>query len=200
MSAPPPRRRFRLPGVEPRGERRQRRFLDRRGRSDRHVHQLQRHALANALAGHHDVGGADDLFRPELGFGDDWKKAIEHTKQTAVEPGKQPELIRRLAVEAIETFYVLTIILAAALLAFLLLPRAAVPAAVTVLAVFQHANVRLRFPGVRWVLPTPEWHHWHHAIDDDAPLPVGCRHRCLRWSFRRAPSSVRCLPARRRSR
>jgi sterol desaturase/sphingolipid hydroxylase (fatty acid hydroxylase superfamily) len=39
---------------------------------------------------------------------------------------------------------------------------------VTLLAIFQHANVRLRFPVVRWIIPTPEWHHWHHAIDDDA--------------------------------
>jgi sterol desaturase/sphingolipid hydroxylase (fatty acid hydroxylase superfamily) len=39
---------------------------------------------------------------------------------------------------------------------------------VTLLAIFQHANVRLRFPLVRWVVPTPEWHHWHHAIDADA--------------------------------
>jgi sterol desaturase/sphingolipid hydroxylase (fatty acid hydroxylase superfamily) len=39
---------------------------------------------------------------------------------------------------------------------------------VTLLAIFQHANVRLRFPVLRWLVPTPEWHHWHHAIDDDA--------------------------------
>jgi sterol desaturase/sphingolipid hydroxylase (fatty acid hydroxylase superfamily) len=39
---------------------------------------------------------------------------------------------------------------------------------VTVLAIFQHANVRFRFPGLRWVLNTPEWHHWHHAIDPEA--------------------------------
>jgi sterol desaturase/sphingolipid hydroxylase (fatty acid hydroxylase superfamily) len=39
---------------------------------------------------------------------------------------------------------------------------------VTLLAIFQHANVRLRFPVVRWVINTPEWHHWHHAIDDEA--------------------------------
>jgi sterol desaturase/sphingolipid hydroxylase (fatty acid hydroxylase superfamily) len=37
---------------------------------------------------------------------------------------------------------------------------------ITLLALFQHANVRLRFPVVRWVINTPEWHHWHHAIDD----------------------------------
>ena len=39
---------------------------------------------------------------------------------------------------------------------------------VTLLAIFQHANVRLRFPGLRWIVNTPEWHHWHHAIDADA--------------------------------
>ena len=39
---------------------------------------------------------------------------------------------------------------------------------VALLAIFQHANVRLRFPVVRWIIPTPEWHHWHHAIDDEA--------------------------------
>jgi len=39
---------------------------------------------------------------------------------------------------------------------------------VTLLAIFQHANVRFRFPGVRWIVNTPEWHHWHHAIDADA--------------------------------
>jgi sterol desaturase/sphingolipid hydroxylase (fatty acid hydroxylase superfamily) len=39
---------------------------------------------------------------------------------------------------------------------------------VTLLALFQHANVRLRFPVVRWVVNTPEWHHWHHAADAQA--------------------------------
>jgi uncharacterized protein (DUF885 family) len=37
----------------------------------------------------------------ELGYGDDWKKALEHVKQKHVEPGKQPALIRELAEEAI---------------------------------------------------------------------------------------------------
>jgi sterol desaturase/sphingolipid hydroxylase (fatty acid hydroxylase superfamily) len=45
---------------------------------------------------------------------------------------------------------------------------AGVTFAVTALALFQHANVRLRFPGLRWVINTPEWHHWHHATDADA--------------------------------
>ena len=47
-------------------------------------------------------------------------------------------------------------------------PVAVVTILVTVLAIFQHANVRLRFPVLRWVLPTPEWHHWHHATDPEA--------------------------------
>ena len=39
---------------------------------------------------------------------------------------------------------------------------------ITLLAIFQHANVRIRFPVLRWIVPTPEWHHWHHAIDEEA--------------------------------
>jgi uncharacterized protein (DUF885 family) len=38
----------------------------------------------------------------ELGYGDDWKKALEYVKTRYVEPGAQPELIRNLAFEAIE--------------------------------------------------------------------------------------------------
>jgi hypothetical protein len=38
----------------------------------------------------------------ELGHGDDWRKALEQVKNSYVEPGKQPEMIRGLAYEAIE--------------------------------------------------------------------------------------------------
>jgi uncharacterized protein (DUF885 family) len=38
----------------------------------------------------------------EMGFGDDWRKAVETVKNTFVEPGKQPDLIRDLAHEAAE--------------------------------------------------------------------------------------------------
>lgn len=38
----------------------------------------------------------------QMGFGDDWKKALEAVKNKYVEPGKQPELIRQQAYEAIE--------------------------------------------------------------------------------------------------
>jgi hypothetical protein len=38
----------------------------------------------------------------ELGYGDDWMRALEHVKTLYVEPGKQPQLIRDLALEAIK--------------------------------------------------------------------------------------------------
>src|SRR5579864_29273 len=38
----------------------------------------------------------------DMGYGDDWHKALEHVKDMHVEPGQQPELIRKLALEGIE--------------------------------------------------------------------------------------------------
>ncbi len=38
----------------------------------------------------------------DLGYGDDWKKALEHVKTLYVDPGKQPAMIRDLALEAIK--------------------------------------------------------------------------------------------------
>jgi uncharacterized protein (DUF885 family) len=38
----------------------------------------------------------------ELGYGDDWMKALEYVKTLYVDPGKQPDLIRELALEAIK--------------------------------------------------------------------------------------------------
>lgn len=38
----------------------------------------------------------------ELGYGDNWHQALEHVKTLHVEPGKQPELIRQLALEAVD--------------------------------------------------------------------------------------------------
>ena len=37
----------------------------------------------------------------DLGYGDDWQKALEYVKTLHVEPGQQPELIKKLALEAI---------------------------------------------------------------------------------------------------
>lgn len=38
----------------------------------------------------------------ELGYGDDWHKALGYVKTLHVDPGKQPELIKKLALEAID--------------------------------------------------------------------------------------------------
>jgi len=38
---------------------------------------------------------------------------------------------------------------------------------VSVHAVFIHANLRWRFPGLRWAIATPEYHHWHHTSDEE---------------------------------
>lgn len=37
-----------------------------------------------------------------MGFGDDWHKAMEHVKGLHVAPGEQPEMIREMAIEAID--------------------------------------------------------------------------------------------------
>ena len=35
--------------------------------------------------------------------------------------------------------------------------------------VFNHANVQISFgPLARWLV-TPQFHHWHHAADEDRP-------------------------------
>jgi uncharacterized protein (DUF885 family) len=38
----------------------------------------------------------------DMGYGDDWHKALEHVKDMYVAPGEQPEAIRKLAVEGID--------------------------------------------------------------------------------------------------
>ncbi len=35
-------------------------------------------------------------------------------------------------------------------------------------AIFIHSNVRFRFPVLRWVIATPEFHHWHHSSEAPA--------------------------------
>jgi lathosterol oxidase len=35
-------------------------------------------------------------------------------------------------------------------------------------ATFIHANVRFEFGSLRWLLATPQFHHWHHAADHEA--------------------------------
>jgi sterol desaturase/sphingolipid hydroxylase (fatty acid hydroxylase superfamily) len=38
----------------------------------------------------------------------------------------------------------------------------------TLLAIVDHANLRFRFGPLRWVLPNPQWHHWHHSNEPEA--------------------------------
>ncbi len=35
-------------------------------------------------------------------------------------------------------------------------------------AIFIHANVKWRFRGLRWLISTPEFHHWHHTSEKEA--------------------------------
>jgi len=39
---------------------------------------------------------------------------------------------------------------------------------ITVQAIFIHANVRMNFGPVRWLVATPQFHHWHHAREPQA--------------------------------
>lgn len=38
----------------------------------------------------------------------------------------------------------------------------------TVLAVSQHVDVPWSFGPLRWLVPSPAFHHWHHAVDTEA--------------------------------
>lgn len=35
-------------------------------------------------------------------------------------------------------------------------------------ATFIHASVRFEFGALRWLVATPQFHHWHHAAEHDA--------------------------------
>jgi lathosterol oxidase len=39
---------------------------------------------------------------------------------------------------------------------------------VTIQATFIHANVRWEFGPLKWLLVTPQFHHWHHAAEEAA--------------------------------
>jgi sterol desaturase/sphingolipid hydroxylase (fatty acid hydroxylase superfamily) len=34
-------------------------------------------------------------------------------------------------------------------------------------AVYIHSNTRWRYPYLRWIIATPEYHHWHHTSDEE---------------------------------
>jgi lathosterol oxidase len=47
-------------------------------------------------------------------------------------------------------------------------PLVAYLVVVSAQATFIHANVRFEFGWLRWVVATPQFHHWHHAAEPDA--------------------------------
>lgn len=47
-------------------------------------------------------------------------------------------------------------------------PLFAYVAFVSIQATFIHANVRFRFGALRWLLATPQFHHWHHGAEREA--------------------------------
>jgi lathosterol oxidase len=47
-------------------------------------------------------------------------------------------------------------------------PLFAYVAFVTIQATFIHANVRFEFGPLRWLLATPQFHHWHHGAEREA--------------------------------
>jgi sterol desaturase/sphingolipid hydroxylase (fatty acid hydroxylase superfamily) len=53
----------------------------------------------------------------------------------------------------------------AALLGFTAGPLGGAVAVLTFSAVLVHANVRLSFGPLRWVVTSPQFHHWHHSSD-----------------------------------
>ena len=79
---------------------------------------------------------------------------------------------------------------------------------VSVQATFIHANVRFEFGPLKWLVATPQFHHWHHAAEREAidknfavHLPVldamfGTMYLPGRWPGRTASAPVRgCRPA-----
>ncbi len=54
------------------------------------------------------------------------------------------------------------------ILGFAEAPLFAYVAFVSVQATFIHANVRFRFGALRWVVATPQFHHWHHGAEPEA--------------------------------
>jgi sterol desaturase/sphingolipid hydroxylase (fatty acid hydroxylase superfamily) len=54
------------------------------------------------------------------------------------------------------------------ILGFDLVPTAAYVVFITFHATFIHANVRFYYGPLKWLIATPQFHHWHHAIEREA--------------------------------
>jgi lathosterol oxidase len=47
-------------------------------------------------------------------------------------------------------------------------PQLAYLVVVSAQATFIHANVRFEFGPLKWLVATPQFHHWHHAAEAEA--------------------------------
>lgn len=54
------------------------------------------------------------------------------------------------------------------ILGFDIVPMAAYVVFITFHATFIHANVRFYYGPLKWLVATPQFHHWHHAIEREA--------------------------------
>lgn len=64
-------------------------------------------------------------------------------------------------------------------------------------AVFNHANVHLPWGPLRYVLVTPDFHHWHHASDDEAiDKNYAAHYAFLDYLFGTAVKSKKTFPER----
>ena len=69
----------------------------------------------------------------------------------------------------IDTIYTMGLInLPAIIMGFPLQTIAGVIAFRGIWAIYIHSNVRLPFPALRWLIGSPELHHWHHDRERDA--------------------------------
>jgi sterol desaturase/sphingolipid hydroxylase (fatty acid hydroxylase superfamily) len=64
-------------------------------------------------------------------------------------------------------------------------------------AVLNHANVRVPWGPLRYLIVTPDFHHWHHASDDEAiDRNYAAHYAFLDYLFGTAVSADRPLPHR----
>lgn len=64
-------------------------------------------------------------------------------------------------------------------------------------AVFNHANVHLPWGPLKYVIVTPDFHHWHHASDDEAiDKNYAAHYAFLDYLFGTAVTSTRRFPER----
>jgi lathosterol oxidase len=92
-----------------------------------------------------------------------WKFHAVHHSTDAMDwlAGNRLHVVEQILVRAL-TFMPVFI------LGFDLVPTAAYVVFITFHATFIHANVRFYYGPLKWLVATPQFHHWHHAIEREA--------------------------------